>query len=71
MVANGKRRKTRIFRLEQDEGVIEGRNKLRVISLNTIRIFLEVQKLADYHSMSLWWRIFLKLPIQKVRYASG
>jgi hypothetical protein len=24
MVANGKRRKTRIFRLEQDEGVIEG-----------------------------------------------
>jgi hypothetical protein len=35
MVANGKRRKARIFRLEQDEGVIEGRNKLRVISLNS------------------------------------
>jgi signal recognition particle GTPase len=46
---------------------LKGRNKLRVTSLNTIRVFLEAQKLADYHSMSLWWRIFLKSPIQKVR----
>ena len=29
MVANGKRRKTRIFRLEQEEGVIEGEENLR------------------------------------------
>jgi hypothetical protein len=29
MVANGKRRKTRIFRLEQEEGVIEGENQLQ------------------------------------------
>jgi len=29
MIANGKRRKTRIFRLEQDEGVIEGEENLR------------------------------------------
>jgi hypothetical protein len=45
---------------------LKGRNKLRVISLIIIRLFLEVQKLADYHSMSLWWRIFLKSPIQRV-----
>jgi hypothetical protein len=29
MVANGKRRKTRIFRLEQDEGVIEGEEQIK------------------------------------------
>ena len=29
MVTNGKRRKTRIFRLEQEEGVIEGEENLR------------------------------------------
>jgi hypothetical protein len=29
MVANGKRRKTRIFRLEQEEGVVEGDEQLR------------------------------------------
>jgi hypothetical protein len=29
MVANGKRRKTRIFRLEQDEGVIEGGEQIK------------------------------------------
>ena len=28
MVANGKRRKTRIYRLEQEEGIIEGEEKL-------------------------------------------
>jgi mannosylglycoprotein endo-beta-mannosidase len=29
LVANGKRRKTRIFRLEQDEGIIEGDENLK------------------------------------------
>jgi hypothetical protein len=29
MVANGKRRKTRIFRLKQDEGVIEGEEQIK------------------------------------------
>jgi hypothetical protein len=29
MVANGKRRKTRIFRLEQDEGIIEGEEQIK------------------------------------------
>jgi hypothetical protein len=29
LVANGKRRKTRIYRLEQDEGVIEGEERLK------------------------------------------
>jgi hypothetical protein len=29
MIANGKRRKTRIFRLEQEEGVIEGEEILK------------------------------------------
>jgi hypothetical protein len=29
MVANGKRRKTRIFRLEQEEGTIEGEDQLQ------------------------------------------
>jgi hypothetical protein len=28
MVANGKRRKTRIFRLEQEEGIVEGEEQL-------------------------------------------
>jgi hypothetical protein len=28
MVANGKRRKTRIFRLEQEEGIVEGEEHL-------------------------------------------
>jgi hypothetical protein len=28
MVANGKRRKTRIFRLEQEDGVVEGEDQL-------------------------------------------
>jgi hypothetical protein len=29
MVANGKRRKTRIFSLEQEEGIVEGNDKLQ------------------------------------------
>lgn len=29
LVANGKRRKTRIFRLEQEEGIIEGEENLK------------------------------------------
>jgi hypothetical protein len=29
MVANGKRRKTRIFRLEQEEGTLEGEDQLQ------------------------------------------
>jgi hypothetical protein len=29
MVANGKRRKTKIFHLEQDEGVIEGEEQIK------------------------------------------
>jgi hypothetical protein len=29
MIANGKRRKTRIFRLEQEEGVVEGEEILK------------------------------------------
>jgi hypothetical protein len=28
MVANGKRRKTRIFRLEQEDGIVEGEEQL-------------------------------------------
>jgi hypothetical protein len=34
MVANGKRRKTRIFRLEQEEGVVEGNDKLHDYIIN-------------------------------------
>ena len=48
MVANGKRRKTRIFRLEQEEGVIEGEEYPRKYIINCYkRLFgdTEVDKL--------------------------
>ena len=48
MVANGKRRKTRIFRLEQEEGVIEGEEYPRKYITNCYkRLFgdTEVDKL--------------------------
>jgi tRNA A37 N6-isopentenylltransferase MiaA len=67
MVANGKGGRLESSALNKMKELLKGRNKLRVTSLNFIRIFLEVQKLADYHSMSLWWRIFLKSPIRRVR----
>jgi hypothetical protein len=67
MVANGKGGRLESSALNKMKELLKGKNKLRVTSLNFIRIFLEVQKLADYHSMSLWWRIFLKSPIQRVR----
>jgi hypothetical protein len=63
MIANGKRRKTRIFRLKQ-ERIVEGEENLIAISQNIIRIFSGDHKLAIYHSMSLWWRIFLRSPIR-------
>jgi hypothetical protein len=66
-VANGERRKTRIFRLEQDERVIEGEEQIKSYITKFYKNTFEVQKLADYHLMSLWWRIFLKSPIRKVR----
>jgi hypothetical protein len=66
MVANGKGGRLESSALNKME-LLKGRNKLRVTSLNFIIIFLKVQKLADYHSMSLWWRIFLKSPIRRVR----
>ena len=40
-VANGKRRKTRIFRLEQEEGVIQGNDNLKRYIQSTTRLFLD------------------------------
>jgi hypothetical protein len=43
MVANGKRRKTRIFRLEEDEGVIEGEQQIKSYITKYYKSLLEVQ----------------------------
>ena len=40
MVANGKRRKTRIFQFDQEGEMIEGRENLKVFITNIIKICL-------------------------------
>jgi hypothetical protein len=58
LVANGKRRKTRIFRLEQEEGVIEGEEKSeKNTSQSTIKVYLGPPKKIT----GLWMRVGLKI----------
>jgi hypothetical protein len=42
MIANGKRRKTRVFRLEQEEGVVEVRSSSEITSRSIIKISLGI-----------------------------
>jgi hypothetical protein len=67
MIANGKRRKTMIFRLEQEEGVVEGRSGSKNLSQSFTKISLDHRFLVGLRSMSRWWRIFLKLLARRMR----
>lgn len=44
MIANGKHRKTRIFRLEQEEGIIEGEENLKRYIKSFINAFLVLKR---------------------------
>jgi hypothetical protein len=48
MVANGKRRKTRIFRLEQEEGIIEGEENLRKYITNYYKNLFGSQRASNF-----------------------
>jgi hypothetical protein len=49
MVANGKIRKNRIFRLEQEEGVVEGEVQLSNFILTFIKVSLVEQRIVIFH----------------------
>ena len=48
LVANGKRRKTRILRLEQEEGVIEGEENLKSYITNYYRKLFDKSKQSNF-----------------------
>ena len=49
LVANGKRRKTRIYRLEQEEGVIEGEENLKKYITNYYKNLFGNDEVGDFH----------------------